>query len=63
MDRGHMEELERECPEPYRHKLKLFLSYSGKFADRDVPDPYYGSDKDFDRVIDMCEDAVPKLLI
>ena len=26
-------------------------------------DPYYGNDKDFDRVIDMCEEALPKLLI
>jgi protein-tyrosine phosphatase len=62
MDRGHMRALERMCPAVYRDKLKLFLSFSGKFADRDVPDPYYGSDKDFDRVLDMCEEAVIKLL-
>ena len=63
MDRGHMEQLSHMCPEPYRDKLKLFLSYSEQFADRDVPDPYYGNDKDFDRVIDMCEEALSKLLI
>jgi len=63
MDRGHMRELEAMCPAVYRDKLKLFLSYSGKYADRDMPDPYYGNDKDFDRVLDMCEDAVDKLLI
>jgi protein-tyrosine phosphatase len=62
MDRGHMHELDRMCPDPYRYKLRLFLSYSEKFADRDVPDPYYGSDKDFDRVLDMCEEAMIKLL-
>jgi protein-tyrosine phosphatase len=62
MDRGHMRALERMCPVVYRDKLKLFLSYSGKFADRDMPDPYYGNDKDFDRVLDMCEEAVIRLI-
>ena len=62
MDRGHIRVLERMCPAPYRDKLRLFLSYSEKFPDRDMPDPYYGNDKGFDRVLDMCEDAVSKLL-
>jgi protein-tyrosine phosphatase len=62
MDRGHLDALERLCPESCRQKLKLFMSYSNAFTDLDVPDPYYGRDKDFDRVLAMCEDAVGKLL-
>ena len=62
MDRGHLDALDRLCPASCHDKLKLFMSYSNAFADLDVPDPYYGRDKDFDRVLAMCEDAVPRLL-
>lgn len=62
MDRGHIDALDRLCPESCRHKIKLFMSYSDAFTDLDVPDPYYGRDKDFDRVLDMCEDAMGRLL-
>jgi protein-tyrosine phosphatase len=63
MDRGHLAELDRMCPDPFRDKLKLFTSYSEKYAERDVPDPYYGHDRDFDRVLDMCEEVVDRLVI
>ncbi len=62
MDRGHLVELERICPRPYRDKLRLFLSYSDRFANLDVPDPYYGRDSDFDVVLDMCEDGIGAML-
>jgi protein-tyrosine phosphatase len=62
MDRGHMKELERMCPPDALGKLKLFLSYSDRSRDLDVPDPYYGNDEDFDLVLDMCEETVPNLL-
>lgn len=62
MDRGHIDALDRLCPESCRDKLKLFMSYSDAFADLDVPDPYYGRDKDFDRVLDMCEDGAEGIL-
>ena len=28
----------------------------------DVPDPYYGRDRDFEIVLDLCEAATPKWL-
>lgn len=62
MDRGHMKELERMRPPDARAALKLFLSYSERSQDLDVPDPYYGNDEDFDVVLDMCEEALPNLL-
>ncbi len=63
MDRGHIKALERMCPPAHRAKLKLFLGYSDRSRDLDVPDPYYGRDEDFDLVLDLCEEVVPKLLL
>lgn len=62
MDRVHFDELDRRCPAPHKHKLKLFLSYSTAFESLDVPDPYYGDEADFDLVLDMCEEVMPKLI-
>ena len=62
MDRGHLDALEQLCPTPHRAKLRLFLDGSTAFDDVDVPDPYYGTDDDFDLVLDMCEDVMPRLL-
>jgi len=43
-------------------KIKLFLSYA-KEADLDeVPDPYYGGAKGFERVLDLVEEASKGLL-
>jgi len=38
------------------------MSYARRFAERDVPDTYYGSPRDFERVLDMLEDAIHGLL-
>lgn len=62
MDKGHMVWLQRRCPPALRHKLALFLSYSERWRDQDLPDPYYGDSSDFELVLDMCEDALPRLL-
>jgi protein-tyrosine phosphatase len=57
MDRDNLAILRRECPPEHRHKLGLFLEYSRSFAEREVPDPYYGNDAGFERVLDLIEDA------
>jgi len=62
MDKGHMVWLQRECPPALRHKLALFLSYSQRWQDEDLPDPYYGETRDFELVLDMCEETLPRLL-
>lgn len=62
MDRENLADLESRCPHPHRHKLRLFLSFSARWRDAEVPDPYYGGDEGFDRVIDMVEDAARGLL-
>jgi protein-tyrosine phosphatase len=42
--------------------LRLFLSFSARHPDQEVPDPYYGGPQGFDHVLDMVEDAADGLL-
>lgn len=62
MDQDNMDNLHRRCPDRHRHKLALFLSFSGRYKDQEVPDPYYGGEQGFDLVLDMVEDAAQGLL-
>lgn len=62
MDRGHFAILSRMAEPSAAHKLKLMMSYAGGFEEEDVPDPYYGGPQDFERVLDMLEDAARGLL-
>ena len=62
MDKGHMRELQRDCPPEHQHKLAMFLSFAERFPVGDVPDPYYGGEHGFEHVLDMCEDAVQGII-
>jgi protein-tyrosine phosphatase len=62
MDASHLEHLMRLCPPQFRGRVALFLSHAERFGPGDVPDPYYGGDRGFEEVLDMCEDAVHGLL-
>lgn len=62
MDKGHLVWLKRRCPPQYHGKLDLFLSYSALWTGEDVPDPYYGESADFELVLDMCEEALARLI-
>ncbi|MFC4161425.1 low molecular weight protein-tyrosine-phosphatase [Chitinimonas lacunae] len=62
MDRSNLARLHSCCPAAERHKLKLFLDYSRIVPGGDVPDPYYGGDDGFERVLDLIEDAAAHLL-
>ncbi|HSH40849.1 MAG TPA: low molecular weight protein-tyrosine-phosphatase [Arenicellales bacterium] len=44
------------------HKIRLFMEYSSRFDDSEVPDPYYGGPNGFEQVLDMIEDAATGLL-
>ncbi len=54
MDAGVLAEMQRRSPE---HRLRLFMDFSRLKSSRDVPDPYYGSDDGFNRVLDMVEEG------
>jgi protein-tyrosine phosphatase len=62
MDRGHLRELEYAAPASAKASLCLFLACSGRYKDRDVPDPYYGGDAGFEDVLDMVEEACDRWL-
>ncbi|HEY2629703.1 MAG TPA: low molecular weight protein-tyrosine-phosphatase [Usitatibacter sp.] len=57
MDRGHLALLRGMQSAGSRAKVELFLDASSRWKDEDVPDPYYGGPEDFERVLDMVEEA------
>jgi protein-tyrosine phosphatase len=57
MDRGHLREMRRRCPEPFTGKLRLMRDYDERGSDKDVPDPYYGGPSGFEEIhaiLDRC---------
>lgn len=63
MDNANMAILYRLCPKEQRDRLGLFLEYAKNHKQREVPDPYYGGEDGFERVLDMVEDAAEGLLL
>ncbi len=61
MDRNNYRELSILAGGPTR-KLKLLSDYLEDSWPRDVPDPYYGGEEGFEKVLDMLEAACPKIL-
>jgi protein-tyrosine phosphatase len=55
MDRGHLALLERAAPAEHRRKLRLFMEFANGWGESEVPDPYYGGEAGFERVLDMIE--------
>lgn len=41
----------------YKSKVKMMTDFSKEFFSEDIPDPYYGGDDGFNRVIDMLEEC------
>ncbi len=62
MDEVNLRVLKRLCPPQHAHKLKLFMEFSAGTTLREVPDPYYGGNQGFERVLDMVEEASQGLL-
>lgn len=62
MDTVNLNNLKRRAPARLHGKLKLLLSYSRKYPNLDVPDPYYGGISGFEENLDMIEDAVQGLI-
>lgn len=62
MDRGHYRELQRLCPRGLEHRLRLFLDFAPHLGPDEVPDPYYGDEGGFERVLDLCQAAAEGLL-
>ena len=54
--------LQRITPPDSDTRARLFLEYARHHGEREVPDPYYGGEDGFERVLDMVEDAADGLL-
>ncbi len=62
MDHANLSILRRLRPDDAGGHLGLFLEYATRHEAREVPDPYYGGEEGFERVLDRVEDASAGLL-
>jgi len=62
MDRGHEQELYAVVPAHHHHKIKLLLFYLSDPEFIDVPDPYYGTAKDFETAFNIIYAGCQALL-
>lgn len=62
MDRANLEALERIRPPDARAELRLVMDLVPDYGLEEVPDPYYGGDDGFVRVIDMLQAAALALV-
>ncbi|AEY01719.1 protein tyrosine phosphatase [Oceanimonas sp. GK1] len=60
-DKENLRDLQRLCPPAHVHKVKLLLSFA-EGPEQEVPDPYYGGEQGFERVLDMVEAACEGVL-
>ncbi len=62
MDQANYQDLMSICPAESQHKIRLFLDFAADWQENEVPDPYYGGPRGFERVFDMIEAASRGLL-
>ena len=65
MDKDNLEavkSLSKDEMNPVNSKIKLILSFSKKSQLDEVPDPYYGGQNGFEKVLDLLNDAIDGLI-
>ncbi len=62
MDRDNLGILQALCPDDPNGKVRLFMDFAPEVSERQVPDPYWGGQRGFERVLDMVEAASRGLL-
>lgn len=62
MDQDNYACLSAICPPGMEAKLMMFLDFAPDLQIREVPDPYYGGQRGFERVFDLLESAALGLL-
>ena len=62
MDSYNLSHLRRIKPADARTPPRLFLEFAEGVLDRNVPDPYYGGARGFDKVLDLIELASEGLI-
>ena len=62
MDGGNLANLRTIAPTRSKQKIELLLEYGDEFHGQEIPDPYNGTEKDFERALAMIEDGCAGLL-
>jgi len=62
MDSDNIEHLGSACPREHRHKVRRLTEFARTHRAEDVLDPYQGEGADFERVLDLIEDACDGLI-
>jgi len=62
MDRANLAELQRRRPAGARVEIGLVMALDPDYGLDEVPDPYYGGDEGFRRVLDMLDCAAERLI-
>lgn len=65
MDNGHLKAMKQMSPKEHQNKIHLFLDFTAEHKGQDIPDPYYGTLKDFDHtyklILKGCESMVKSI--
>lgn len=62
MDQNNLSSLQHLAGSGEHQRVRLFMDFAGRWRELEVPDPYYGGERGFERVLDMVEDAADGLL-
>lgn len=62
MDRSNLEDLQAMAPPGADGKVRLLSEYLPAGSPRDVPDPYWSGERGFELVLDLLEEACPRIL-
>jgi protein-tyrosine phosphatase len=62
MDNDNRARLVDLAEEAHQHKIRLLLEFLDHTEDLEVPDPYYGGENGFDRVLDLIEESCEQML-
>lgn len=62
MDRINFTHVKSWAPKDFRGEIELFMAYSQKSGNTQVPDPFYDDERQFDKVIQTLEIAASGLL-
>jgi protein-tyrosine phosphatase len=58
MDNTNLRAVLERAPAAARKRVALFLPFVGISAPVELPDPYYGSTRDFQRALDLARDGI-----
>jgi protein-tyrosine phosphatase len=62
MDEKNLADLRSRAPQGLSDRVKLFLEFAPETGRTEVPDPYYGTARDFALVVDLAEQGARGLI-